>query len=128
MKYLIMAGLMAGLFSGCASGGSQFDSTLRYADSAATQIMNTAVPMLNEVCGELVRQCVAEQDAECPPYHKCAAFRQKVSETLGYIKMAILDAESARAIGDSKSEEEAIFRAISLIKEVREQLKSVGAL
>jgi hypothetical protein len=103
-------------------------SSLEYANAAGTEIIQTAVPLINNTCMVIVKQCAEIEDADCPAYHKCSQVRDEIVNKIIMLKLAILDAETARAVGDSKSAEEAVTRAVSLIMEIRQHLQKVGML
>lgn len=103
-----------------------FDQKLKYANDATSDMATMAIPATNALCGRIVQKCQEEEDADCVDYHKCDTIRSKLLEIFIQIKFAILDAEAAKAIGDSKSAGEALLRAVKLLSELRNQLSLLG--
>ena len=84
--------------------------------------------MANNLCMAVAQDCKAREDAECPMWYKCDAIRAKVFDGVIALKLAIMDAESARAIGDEEHFDVAVQKAIQLVAEVHKQLKEMGLL
>jgi hypothetical protein len=117
LKPLVFSAL---LLTSCAWDHQAATDTLGTIQDAAVATRETFLPLINEVCRAAAQDCHTAGDMECKPLQVCDEVRNRVIDSFVSLQMAIADAHTASAIGDTKSAEAAIAKSIELIKQIRE--------
>lgn len=120
---LVLAGC-----SGCATFKDGANNTLNYAHTAGVGLRESVLPVITAVCEAEVGKCEALGDSECPKWQACAAVRRKIAIGFMTLQLAIMDANAAIAVGDETEISKAVDKVISVLIDIRKQLKEVGLL
>lgn len=123
-KYLTL--LMIPILASCASFQEKAGTTLATAQAAAVSARETMVPIVDSYCRGAAEACREVGDTTCEPLANCDQFRTQFINALIGVHYAILDANTALAVGDEESTWAAIDRALELIRQLRVQMKELG--
>ena len=123
-KYLTTIAII--FLMGCANFQQKAGNTLVVAQSAAVSARETMLPIVDNFCVQTAEACRQVQDTQCEPLAKCQEFRVDFINALIGLHYAILDANTALAIGDEETTWAAIDRALELIRELRLQMRALG--
>ena len=125
MKKLTVV-LMLVLMTGCAGFKVKATNTLAVAQNAAISARETLLPIADGLCAGIAQTCRETADLECKPLNTCQQVRRKVITSIIAIHYAILDANTALAIGDEDNTWAAIDKALDLIRQLRIHMRSLG--
>lgn len=105
------------------------NATLSAVQEAAIAARMAIQPVIDATCQYELEKCGSEMlVSDCPGYELCDKVRGIIIRTLQGVQFAIVDAQTALAIGDSKSHAEAVARALDLLIQVRQQMAILGII
>ena len=123
-KLLILLTLLP--LASCAGFQAKASQTLAATQQAAISARETLLPIVNGYCRAAAEACRELQDEACPALVTCSDVRDKIIDVIIAVHYAILDANTALAIGDETSTWAAIDKALELIRQLRVQMQELG--
>lgn len=117
--------LMTALIA-CANFQQKAGSTLATTQAAAISARETLLPVVDAMCRDLAETCRDDGDLQCDPLVQCHGIRDGIVRVLVGLHFAILDANTAIALGMEDDAWSAIDKALELVSELRKQLKELG--
>ena len=124
MKYLILAAVLT--LTSCANFADRAGTSLAAAQGAAVAARETLLPVVDGLCVSIAQTCRDLSDTECEALVTCQDVRRKTIKTIIAVHYAILDANTALAIGDEESTWAAIDKSLELIRQLRIQMQELG--
>ena len=122
------------LASGCMSPVD----TLGTVQDAVIEARGAFQPAIDGICHEMAVACKGERNVSfaqdelsrsaCDDFEVCDGFRMQVIFTFEKINMLIADANLSLAIGDAQGADEIITKALTLIEQLRTQMRALGYL
>ena len=129
------------LATSCATFGQTPSEHLALIQQAAVASRMTIRPVIDRLCADEARRCAEENvlvgalfrpsqspEEECPGLAMCDQVRTIIINTLQALQYAIVDANTALAIGSEERFDAAVQQAAALLIEVREQLAILGVV
>ena len=116
---------------------TKFTDTLGTVQDAAIQARMTFQPVVDGICADFAEDCVGNEDMlvtlaqnpdACEAYATCDEVRSHIITTFEQINMLIADANLSTALADSDGADEALGKALELIEQIRQQMRSLGYL
>ena len=125
MKKFVLFLAFATLTS-CANFQVTASQTLATVQGAAVASRETLLPVVDGLCTNVAEVCRDVQDLDCQALVTCQEVREQVIMSIIAIHYAILDANTALAIGDETTTWAAIDKALELIRQLRVHMMEIG--
>jgi len=126
MIRLLLIPALALSLPACANFQAKAGNSLAAVQAALVSARETLLPVVDAMCRSAAERCADMEDMECPALVKCDEFRGKVIDTLVGAHFAVLNGNTAVALGQEKDAWSAIDKALALVRQLREHMKQLG--
>ena len=124
MKKLFVLALLLTTYVGCATWEQRTAKTLDIIHTAGVEAREQGMPFFNSECYSRAEVCVkaGTLKEDCVPLLDCRKAREVFGNVLTGVQFIFIDGKLALAIGDEGEVNEAIDKAVDLLKEARGQI------